>query len=137
MVRDDERRNRSAETPIVGALADAPGIVAAMRVSPGLAVHGEFASELLRRGNAGGVDALVDGVKSGDCGGLGPKMAALVALARVVQRDPRSLTREDVACTTGWSTACEPGLPRARTPTTLARSRSRSTATPTPSAGSS
>src|SRR5271166_2107258 len=58
--------------------------------------HGEFASELLRRANTGGVDALVDGVKAGDCGGLGPKMAALVALARVVQRDPRSLTREDV-----------------------------------------
>jgi len=59
--------------------------------------HGAFASELLRRGNADGVDAFVDRVKSGDSGGLGPKMAALIALARGVQWNPRSLTREDVA----------------------------------------
>jgi uncharacterized peroxidase-related enzyme len=140
MVRDDERKARSAETPIVGGLPDAPGIVAAMCLFPGLAVHlrgladellvkdvpgatltrsdrellatavsaandcfycmdshGAFASELLRRGNADGVDAVVDRVKSGDSGGFGPKMAALIALARGVQRNPRSLTREDVA----------------------------------------
>jgi uncharacterized peroxidase-related enzyme len=139
MARDDERKARSAETPIVGGLPDVPGIVAAMRVFPGLAVHlrgladellvkdvpgatltrsdrellatavsaandcfycmdshGAFASELLRRGNADGVDAFVDRVKSGDSRGLGPKMAALVALARGVQRNPRSVTREDV-----------------------------------------
>jgi uncharacterized peroxidase-related enzyme len=139
MVRDDERKARSAETPIVGGLPDAPGIVAAMRLFPGLAVHlrgladellvkdvpgatltrsdrellatavssandcfycmdshGAFASELLRRGNVAGVDAFVDRVKSGDSDGFGPKMAALLALARGVQRNPRSLTREDV-----------------------------------------
>ena len=39
MVRDDERKARSAEAPIVGGLPDVPGIVAAMRLSPGLAVH--------------------------------------------------------------------------------------------------
>jgi uncharacterized peroxidase-related enzyme len=39
MARDEERQARSAETPIVGGLPDAPGIVAAMRLSPGLAVH--------------------------------------------------------------------------------------------------
>ncbi len=140
MVRDDERKARAAETPVVEGLPDVPGIVAVMRLSPGLALHlrgladellvkswpgttltrsdrellatavsaandcfycmdshGAFASELLRREKATGVDALVDGVKSGDAGGLGPKMAALLALARCVQRDPRSLTREDVA----------------------------------------
>jgi uncharacterized peroxidase-related enzyme len=140
MVRDDERKARSAETPIVGGLPDVPGIVAAMHLSPGLAVHlrglaeellvkdvpgatltrsdrellatavsaandcfycmdshGAFASELLRRGNGDGVDAFVDRVKSGDSGGLGPKMAALLALARGIQRNPRGVTREDVA----------------------------------------
>jgi uncharacterized peroxidase-related enzyme len=140
MVRDDERKARSAETPIVGGLPDVPGIVAAMHLSPGLAVHlrglaeellvkdvpgatltrsdrellatavsaandcfycmdshGAFASELLRRGNGDGVDAFVDRVKSGDSGGLGPKMAALLTLARGVQRNPRGVTREDVA----------------------------------------
>ena len=35
MVRDDERKARSAETPIVGGLPDVPGIVAVMRLSPG------------------------------------------------------------------------------------------------------
>ena len=34
MVRDDERRARSAETPIVGALPDLPGIVAVMHWIP-------------------------------------------------------------------------------------------------------
>jgi uncharacterized peroxidase-related enzyme len=140
MVRDDERRARSAETPIVGALPDLPGIVAVMHLSSGLAVHlrgladellvkdvpgttltrsdrellatavsaandcfycmdshGAFATELLRRGNVDGVDALVDRVKSGDSVGLGPKMTALLVIARHVQRNPRSLTKEDVA----------------------------------------
>jgi AhpD family alkylhydroperoxidase len=135
MVRDDERKARAAETPVVEGLPDVPGIVAAMRLSPGLAVHlrgladellvkdwpgttlsrsdrellatavsaandcfycmdshGAFASELLRREKATGVDALVDRIKLGDAGGLGPKMAALLALARCVQRNPRSLT---------------------------------------------
>jgi uncharacterized peroxidase-related enzyme len=39
MVRDGERQARSAESPVVGGLPDAPGIVAAMRISPGLAFH--------------------------------------------------------------------------------------------------
>src|SRR5580658_1780762 len=121
MVRNEERNARSLETPIVGGLADVPGIVAVMRLSLGLAVHlrgladellvkdvpgatltradrellatavsaandcfycmdshGAFAGELLRRANAEGVDALVDGVKSGESGGVGAKMAALL-----------------------------------------------------------
>jgi uncharacterized peroxidase-related enzyme len=140
MARDEERRARSSETPIVGGLPDLPGIVAAMQLSPGLATHlrgladellvkavpgatltradrellatavsaandcfycmdshGAFAGELLRRANAEGVDALVDGVKSGESGGVSAKMAALLDIARTVQRRPRDLTRQDVA----------------------------------------
>jgi len=39
MARDEERKARSAEAPIVGGLPDLPGIVAAMQLSTGLAVH--------------------------------------------------------------------------------------------------
>jgi uncharacterized peroxidase-related enzyme len=39
MVRDDERRLRSEEGPVVGGLPEVPGILAAMRLAPGLAVH--------------------------------------------------------------------------------------------------
>ena len=140
MVRDDERRARSAEPAVVGGLPDLPGIVAAMQLLPGLAAHlrgladdllvkdapgatltraerellatavsaandcfycmdshGAFAGELLRRANAEGVDGLVDGVKSGESGGVSAKMAALLDIARTVQRRPRDLTRQDVA----------------------------------------
>lgn len=37
--RDEERKARSSEAPIVGGLPDVPGIVAAMGLSPGLGVH--------------------------------------------------------------------------------------------------
>ncbi len=39
MARDDERRRRAMEEPIVGGLPDAPGILAAIRLTPGLGVH--------------------------------------------------------------------------------------------------
>src|SRR5512140_4039210 len=39
MARDDERKERAGETPVVGGLPDVPGIVVAMRLSPGLALH--------------------------------------------------------------------------------------------------
>lgn len=39
MARDEERVARSDEKPVVGGLPDAPGIVAAMRLTPNLAVH--------------------------------------------------------------------------------------------------
>src|SRR5512143_3831842 len=39
MARDEERLERSRETPIVGGLPDAPGILAAIRLTPGLGVH--------------------------------------------------------------------------------------------------
>jgi uncharacterized peroxidase-related enzyme len=140
MARDEERKARSAEAPIVGGLADVPGIVAAMQLSPGLAVHlrgladellvkdfpgatltraereliatavsaandcfycmdshGAFARELLQRANVEGIDLLVDGIKSGGEGGVSTKMAALLDMARTVQRNPRSLASEQVA----------------------------------------
>ncbi len=58
--------------------------------------HGAFAGELLRREGAVDVDAAVDDVKRGGVGGAGPKLAALLELARAVQRSPRKVTREDV-----------------------------------------
>ena len=39
MARDDERRSRSAQAPIVAGLPDVPGIGAAMRLTPGLGLH--------------------------------------------------------------------------------------------------
>lgn len=39
MTRDDERFQRAAQQPIVGGLPDAPGITAAMGLTPGLGVH--------------------------------------------------------------------------------------------------
>jgi uncharacterized peroxidase-related enzyme len=39
MARDEERRRRSQEEPIVGGLPDAPGILAAMRLTPNLGIH--------------------------------------------------------------------------------------------------
>ena len=139
MARDEERKARSSETPVVGGLPDVPGIVVAMRLSPGLAVHlrgladellvkdfpgatltraereliatavsagndcfycmdshGAFASALLRRANADGIESLVDSIKSGGSEGVDAKIAALLHLARTVQRNPREVTRADV-----------------------------------------
>ena len=39
MARDDERRMRASEQPIVGGLPDVPGILTAIRLTPGLGVH--------------------------------------------------------------------------------------------------
>ena len=39
MARDDERLARAQEEPIVGGLPDVPGILTAMRLTPGLGVH--------------------------------------------------------------------------------------------------
>jgi uncharacterized peroxidase-related enzyme len=48
MARDKERLVRSREEPIVGGLPDVPGILAAMRLTPGLGVHMRgLANELL------------------------------------------------------------------------------------------
>src|SRR3984957_3136454 len=140
MLRDEERKARSSETPIVGGLPDVPGIVAAMRLIPSLAVHlrgvadellvkevpgatltraerellatavsaandcfycmdshGAFAAELLARTGAEGTGGVIDAVQAGGSDGVGPKMTALLRIARTVQRAPRALTRADVA----------------------------------------
>jgi uncharacterized peroxidase-related enzyme len=48
MARDEERIARAQEDPIVGGLPDVPGIVAAMRLTPGLGTHlRALADELL------------------------------------------------------------------------------------------
>ena len=39
MAREEERLERSRQEPIVGGLPDAPGILAAIRLTPGLGVH--------------------------------------------------------------------------------------------------
>ncbi len=39
MARDDERLMRSQEGPIVGGLPEVPGILAAIRLTPGLGIH--------------------------------------------------------------------------------------------------
>lgn len=39
MTRDGERLERAREEPIVGGLADVPGILAAIRLTPGLGIH--------------------------------------------------------------------------------------------------
>jgi uncharacterized peroxidase-related enzyme len=39
MTRDEERFQRAAQAPIVGGLPDAPGITAAMALTPGLGIH--------------------------------------------------------------------------------------------------
>jgi AhpD family alkylhydroperoxidase len=39
MARDEERRRRAQQEPIVGGLPDVPGIGVAMRLTPGLGVH--------------------------------------------------------------------------------------------------
>lgn len=39
MARDEERRRRSQEEPIVGGLPDAPGILTALRLTPNLGLH--------------------------------------------------------------------------------------------------
>jgi uncharacterized peroxidase-related enzyme len=60
MARDDERLLRSQQEPIVGGLPDVPGILAAIRLTPGLGVHlrgladellvNDFPGATLRRG---------------------------------------------------------------------------------------
>jgi uncharacterized peroxidase-related enzyme len=58
--------------------------------------HGAFASALLRRTDAKGIDTLVDGIKSGRSEGVGAKLESPLHIARVVQRGARTLTRADV-----------------------------------------
>jgi uncharacterized peroxidase-related enzyme len=138
--RDEERKARAQESPVIGGLPELPGIVAAMRLAPDLAAplrgladallvndfpgatltraereliatavsasndcfycmdsHGAFASALLRRANAEGIDALVDDIKNGGSKGTSEKLAALLDVARAVQKNPRNLHVKQVA----------------------------------------
>lgn len=58
--------------------------------------HGAFASELLSRDGTSGVAALVDGIKLGESEGVSEKVAALLEIARGVQRNPRTVARGEV-----------------------------------------
>ncbi len=139
MARDEERQARSGQRPIVAGLPDAPGIVAAIRLTPGLGIHlrgladellvhefpgatisraeremlatavsagndcffcmdshGAHAAALLERTGEVGLLPLVDGIKLGSPEGFDPRMRALLRIADVVRREPRSLSAEDV-----------------------------------------
>jgi uncharacterized peroxidase-related enzyme len=58
--------------------------------------HGAFASALLERDGAADRLPLVDGIKLGSSDGFGPKMQALLHIARVVRGEPRDLTAAEV-----------------------------------------
>ena len=140
MARDEERRARAQQGPIVGGLPEVPGIGVAMRLTPGLGVHlrgladevlvhdypgatitryeremlatavsaandcffcmdshGAFAHAVMERQDALRFAPAIEVIKDGGSDGLGPKMQALLHIARVVRRDPLALTADDVA----------------------------------------
>jgi uncharacterized peroxidase-related enzyme len=140
MARDEERLVRSQQEPIVGGLPEAPGIVAAIRLTPGLGVHlrgladellvndfpgatisrpereilatavsaandcfycmdshGAFARALLEREGMVELSPAIDEIKRGSYERLGPKLRALLDIARIVRREALDLTAADVA----------------------------------------
>jgi hypothetical protein len=99
MTRNHERQERAREEPIVGGLPDVPGIGTAIRLTPGLGVHLRgLADELLVNEQTGATEQapLIETVKLGSSDGFGPKMQALLHIARTVRREPRDLTSADV-----------------------------------------
>jgi uncharacterized peroxidase-related enzyme len=62
--------------------------------------HGAFATALLERNEHTELVPLIEGIKDGSSEGVGPKMAALLHIARTVCRDPLDLTADDVAAAT-------------------------------------
>ncbi len=62
--------------------------------------HGAFASELLRREQAAAIEPIIDSLKMGRSEGVSPKIAALLAIARAVRANARSLTRTAVEAAT-------------------------------------
>ena len=125
MARDDERIRRAQQTPVVGSLPDAPGILAAMSLTPGLGTpgatlrrteremlapavsagndcffcmdsHAAFATALVERGDSAYEPRLLDEIKRGSSDGFDPKMRALLHIARTVGRDSLKLTDADV-----------------------------------------
>jgi uncharacterized peroxidase-related enzyme len=140
MARDDERFARSQQPILVGSLPDAPGILTAIRLTPGLGVHlrgladellvhdfpgttlqraeremlatavsaandcfycmdshGAFATALLENDGSEDLIPTIETIKVGSSDGLGPKMAALLHIARTVRHDGLALTDDDVA----------------------------------------
>ncbi|HLK39894.1 MAG TPA: carboxymuconolactone decarboxylase family protein [Polyangiaceae bacterium] len=59
--------------------------------------HGSFAAELLLRATGARQDPVIDAMKTGGVEGLSARLAALVSLARTVQRRALDLTSADVA----------------------------------------
>ena len=59
--------------------------------------HGAFATALLERDEAHDLVPLVDSLKLGTSTGHGPKMQALLHIARTVRGEPRDLAEADVA----------------------------------------
>ena len=62
--------------------------------------HAAHAAAVLDLVGAPAQDAVLDGIKLGGSEGLGPKMAALLAIARTVAQAPRTLSARDVAAAT-------------------------------------
>jgi uncharacterized peroxidase-related enzyme len=59
--------------------------------------HGAFAGALLEREDATEMEPMIDVIKTGSSEGVSQKLAALLHIARTVQRAPLTLTRADVA----------------------------------------
>ena len=59
--------------------------------------HAAHASALLEREDATELEPVLDVIKTGSSEGVSPKLAALLHIARTVQRAPLKLTRTDVA----------------------------------------
>jgi len=140
MARDDERAFRSRQEPIVDGLPDVPGILAAIKLTPGLGLHlrgladellvhdfpgatltraeremlatavsaandcfycmdshGAFACALLEESGVDDAAVIVDTIKRGESDGVSDKMRTLLHVARTVRREPRLLTRDDIA----------------------------------------
>jgi uncharacterized peroxidase-related enzyme len=58
--------------------------------------HGAFATALLQKSGADDLVPVIDTIKGGSSEGLGPKMQALLHIARTVRREPLDLTADDV-----------------------------------------
>src|SRR5574338_568630 len=112
MARDDERMARAQEEPIVGGLPDVPGILAAIRLTPGLGRHLRgLADELLVHDYPGATltraerEMLATAVSAAnDCffcmDSHAEHATALLDIARTVGGSPRTLTAADVAAAT-------------------------------------
>jgi len=59
--------------------------------------HAAFAGALMERENAAALEPVLDDIKTGSSEGVSEKMAALLHIARTVQRAPLKLTKADVA----------------------------------------